>query len=152
MATDAQPLIPSKLDPLTPREKKFLKHLLEGKHSNKAAQLAGYSNKCLPQAAYQCLKSLERKIPDIAERIGFNRLELLSKYLRPALEANETKFFANKGIVMDQRDVIAWGPRLDALDMAFKVTGQYPNEKGNSINILGAGPVKVTIRHVGAKA
>src|SRR3990167_4464304 len=33
-----------------------------------------------------------------------------------ALEANETKFFAHEGKVVDERECVAWGPRLQALD------------------------------------
>lgn len=62
---------------------------------------------------------------DAMEASGLTDRVLVNKYLKPALKARETQFFAHKGVVMDERDVIAWGTRTRALDMAFQLKGSY---------------------------
>ena len=37
----------------------------------------------------------------------------------------ETKFFSDKGIVLQQIDVIAWGPRQQAQDTYWKLRGRF---------------------------
>ncbi len=39
----------------------------------------------------------------------------------PAREAMETQFFANKGVVTDERDVINWSARLKATEIAANI-------------------------------
>ena len=53
----------------------------------------------------------------------------LAGLLDKELKAEETKFFADKGMVTDQRDVIAWGVRQKARQDAHKLRGDYPTEK-----------------------
>jgi hypothetical protein len=49
----------------------------------------------------------------------------IEKYLKPALEATETIYVQSKGKITDEREVIAWGPRLAALKEAFRLHGSY---------------------------
>ena len=49
--------------------------------------------------------------------------------LKAELEAEETKFFQNKGKVVEKKDVIAWKIRQDALEKGLKLLGLYPAEK-----------------------
>ena len=53
----------------------------------------------------------------------------LADLLDKELKAEETKFFADKGIVTDQKDVVAWGVRQKARQDAHKLRGDYPVEK-----------------------
>ena len=55
--------------------------------------------------------------------------DTLAEALVKELEAEETKFFADKGVVIDQKDVVAWGVRQRARQDAHKLRGDYPNEK-----------------------
>lgn len=119
---------------LNSRERRLLKRLIAGDSLSKAGLAAGYSEKAPKQGAYQAFQSIKRKIPDIMERIGFSNAELVTKYLRPALEAMETEFAKEKGKITDSVDVVAWGPRLQALDMAFKLTGAYAEPTPSNIN------------------
>lgn len=59
------------------------------------------------------------------DEVGLDDRKLVENYLKPLMDANETKFFAHDGEVKDQREVIAWGPRERGLDMAFKLRGSY---------------------------
>src|SRR5271155_3072201 len=47
----------------------------------------------------------------------------------PAHEANETKFFAHEGQVTDSRDVINWGARLKATEIATNIMRVLLNYK-----------------------
>lgn len=53
-------------------------------------------------------------------------LRIVVDQLRAALLANETKFFSFEGGVTDQRDVVNWKVRLEAIEKflkLFKLTG-----------------------------
>lgn len=70
--------------------------------------------------------------------IGLER-EHLQKAVRElvsALDAHETKFFTDKGIVTDERDVIAWAPRIKA---AQQLLDRFPLR-------LGGDDVKKTLK------
>lgn len=115
--------MPKKNRKLTQKERALVKALPEAKSQAEAAITAGYSPNNPDQSAYQALRSVRRKMPDLMDEIGLTDSALIQKYLVPALEAKETKFFSDKGIVLESRDVIAWGPRLQALQLAGKWKG-----------------------------
>jgi len=58
-------------------------------------------------------------------------LELLACRLmtHPAHQANETKFFADKGIVTDEREVTNWAARLKAAEIAANIWRVLMNYK-----------------------
>lgn len=114
---------------VTQRQKLFLKHLSFGETLGQAAIHSGFSEKNAGQVGYQLFKHLEAKFPQILEKMGLTDSSIVDKYLRPALEANETKFWADKGEVIDSREVIAWDTRMKALDMLFRLKGSYASEK-----------------------
>jgi len=96
-------------DPLALPEKKrrYVEARLEGKSKRQAVIAAGYA----PGSA-TAGKKLEAQ-PDV--RAAFAALvrqavpaEQIAKTIAEGVAAKETKFFAEKGIVQDQRDVIAW--------------------------------------------
>ena len=60
----------------------------------------------------------------------------LANKLKEEFEAEETKFFADKGTVMDKRDVIAWGTRQKARQDTHKLRGDYKPEKVDHSNII----------------
>ncbi|MGA3164904.1 MAG: hypothetical protein ABSF14_02180 [Terriglobia bacterium] len=60
----------------------------------------------------------------------------------PGLEAMETKLAQDKGKFTDERDLVAWGPRLQALDMAFNLKGSYAAKQGRGWKWRGMGITK----------
>jgi len=50
----------------------------------------------------------------------------IENYLKPALEAKQTIYAQKDGKFKDKRTLVAWHPRLRALDMLFKLHGSYP--------------------------
>jgi hypothetical protein len=70
----------------------------------------------------------EKEIAKWFDEVGLSEAVLKTKLIS-LLEAKETKFFADKGIVTDHRDVEALGIQQRALDMAFKIKGSYAPEK-----------------------
>ena len=111
--------------PLTPKQRAMAKHLLKGRSRTKAYQLAGYDGKDPRQGAHQVIAQIREKMPDLMERVGLTDEILITKYLRPLLEAKETKFAQFEGSFTDRKDVIAWGPRERGLEMAFKLKGSF---------------------------
>jgi hypothetical protein len=127
---------------LTARQVLLMKSLAKGATLGEAATAAGYaadSNGDARQSGYQALQLAKRKVPEIMELYGLGPASLIDKYLRPALEAEETKFFQKDGTVTEEREVIAWGPRLTALDLALEISGAYPvngkNGNGHVVNV-----------------
>ncbi len=107
---------------LTPRQKVFLKNLVKGASQKDAYIAAGYKDKRADQGAYQALKQIQGKVPEIMDKMGLTDHVLIDKYLVPLLEAKETKFFKDG----DKRiNVAALGIRLSALENAFKLRGSY---------------------------
>ena len=84
-------------------------------------------------------------MPALLERHGITGSTLVEKYLKPALDAMETEFAKFKGKIMDSADVIAWGPRLQALEMTLKLLNAYPREDaeknaGVTFNVVISAP------------
>lgn len=114
---------------LTPKQKELIRGLANGMSLTEAALAAGYSDKCPTQSANQAISALKRRLPDVMEKAGLTDEKLITKYLTPALEAMETKFAQKDGHFLDEREVIAWSPRLTALDMAFNLKGSYAKDE-----------------------
>lgn len=114
---------------LSEREKILLRELAKGATYAQAARAAGYSEKNLTQSGFQAFEHIKAKMPEVLERKGLTDDAVIDKYLVPALEAQETEFAKFKGEITDSREVVAWGPRLTALDMLFKLKGSYAEEK-----------------------
>lgn len=108
---------------LTAKEKKLIKALPQVDSVAEAGRAAGYSDR---KAAHRALANVQEKMPNLMNRLGLTDEYLVDQCLRPGLQAMKTEFFADKGIVMETRDVISWGDRRGFLDMAFKVKGSYP--------------------------
>ena len=62
------------------------------------------------------------------EEEGLTLRELI-KTLKKELKANETKFFSDKGKVVEIHDVVDWGTRQRARQDAHKLRGDYPAER-----------------------
>ncbi len=104
------------------RQQKFVTELAKGNTLAQAARNAGYSAKNANQSGYQALAQLRGRVPELLERHGLGEEVLIDKYLRPLLDAEETKFF-NGG--KKRINVAALGIRHAALRTAFELHGSY---------------------------
>ena len=110
---------------LTPRQRVLVRNLTKGMSITASAIAAGYSEKNAGQLGHQVLERIREKMPQILDKAGLTDYALIEKYLKPLLEAQETEFAKFEGQITDSRDVIAWGPRAQGLEMAFNLKGSY---------------------------
>ncbi len=107
---------------LSPRQLKLIKERAKGKSYAQAAIAAGYPAKNARQSGYQAMQQIRGRVPDLMDKHGLTEDTLIDKYLRPLLEAEETKFF-NEG--KKRINVAALGIRLGALRELFLLHGSY---------------------------
>jgi hypothetical protein len=124
------------------RQRAFLKAYAEGKTLKEAALQAGYSPKNAAQSGFQALKGVQGRIPELMDEVGLSDRVLIEKYLKPLLEAEETKFF-NDG--KRRINVAALGTRLAALDTVFKLKGSYAPRNPKEAEQFGIKVVVVDI-------
>src|ERR1700730_1765756 len=98
-----------KKEKLTLKQSRLVQELPTSNSVAEAGERAGYACR---QSAHEAFKSISERAPEVLERIGLTLEYVLDKCLRPLLEAKETKFFANQGVVMETRDVEANDIRL----------------------------------------
>jgi hypothetical protein len=111
---------------LTPQQRSLVKNLIKGMSITDAAREAGYAdNGYVGQIGSQALENIRLKMPSVLDKHGLTDDVLVENYLKPALEAEETEFAKFEGHITDQVNVVAWSPRLTALDLAFKLKGSY---------------------------
>lgn len=132
---------------VTPKQAKLVKSLAAGATQKEAALAAGYSDNNPDQSAYQAIRQIGRRMPELMDRLGLTEEALIQNNLVPLLEARETRFFAfRKQVsrmpratkknptpvpivetvqVIDSREVEALGIRTAALDIAFRLRGSY---------------------------
>jgi phage terminase small subunit len=117
-----------KSESIKPRERKYLKGLVNGKSKKDAALDAGYSMSMAENAAAKIEKPnvqrafqemIRKHIPD----------EKIVQRLKEGLDAEETKFFQHEGNVQEERNVISWGERRNYLELAAKFGGYYIDKK-----------------------
>jgi len=114
---------------LTHRERMLIRCLSQGMSVMRAALKAGYSDQNPGQSGYQALKAVREKAPELLDRHGLTDDALIEKHLKPMLNATRTVFVKHEGKVTDDREVIAWGPRIASLDLAFRIRGMYKSER-----------------------
>lgn len=130
---------------LTPQQKALVKNLAKGMSISDAAREAGYAdNGYVGQIGSQALENIRLKMPEVLEKHGLTDDALVENYLKPALDAEETEFAKFEGRITDSRNVIAWGPRLQALDIAFNLKGSYPRKDGHAL-LVG---LKIVVEHI----
>jgi hypothetical protein len=111
---------------LTLKQKKLLQELPKSASVAEAGEKAGYFDR---QTAHRALKGISERSPEVLNRLGLSIEHVADKCLRPLLEAKETLFFANKGIVLDQREVEALGIRIRAIEVWAQLMGAYTPQK-----------------------
>lgn len=130
---------------LTQKERSLVRNLADGKNLTQSALAAGYSGKCPGQSGWQARENIRQKMPELLDQHGLTDEALIEKHLKPLLNATETKFFQHKGRIRSKREVIAWGPRKEGLDMAFKLKGSYSAKPEGDVNV----GVKVVVLDIG---
>jgi hypothetical protein len=120
---------PTKRRALKKNQRKFVKALFKGETLAEAAIESGYKGEYPKQAGYQALKTIRARMPEVLEKLGLGPEPVITKYLLPALDAKETQFFSWKGDVCDEREVIAWGPRIQAMELWARLAGAIQNGK-----------------------
>jgi hypothetical protein len=101
---------------------KLLEGIAQGMNVSEAGRAAGYSH---AQSAHEAVRRMENFIPDVLNRIGCP-IEKVLKKLDAKLDAKETKFFSNGGIVTDSRQVEAHDIQIRAATELAKMHHAYP--------------------------
>ena len=91
------------------------------------------------------LNSLNTQMIQAMDKAGIT-LDRLLVQLSDELQAKDTKFFADKGIIKDTADVIAHDVRQRARIDAHKLRGDYP---ATGVNVQSTGEHTVVIRKFG---
>jgi hypothetical protein len=141
-----------KVRALTHRERRLLQALAQGSTYAEAARYAGYSEKHLKQSGFQAFQVIKAKMPQILDRKGLTDDAVIDKYLLPALEAKETVFAKIRGKICDKREVIAWGPRLAALELLFKLkcsNAEGQKDSSPTVEVLPDEYIKAINRAIG---
>ena len=130
----------------TPQRVKFVSLVLQGKTLTDAAREAGYSKKYPGQAGSQALEQIRKNAPELLAKHGLTFDYLIENYLKPHLDARETKLFpfTKNGV----RQVLAVEVKDNkisqvALDQTWRLLGAYTQEAENkgpqfSVIILNA--------------
>jgi len=111
---------------LTLKQKKLVEALPVAKSIAEAGSVAGYSDRT---ASSRALKGIAERAPEVLERLGLSIEYVVNNCLRPLMQAKETKFFSDKGVVMETRDVEANDIRLRATDLWARLMGAYTAQK-----------------------
>jgi hypothetical protein len=127
--------VPKKAKRLTPRERSLFKNLCKGMSLTDASLQAGYSPKNPGQSGYQAIERIRVAAPELLAKHGLDDDSLIDKYLKPLLNAEETKFFQHEGRVIETRNVAALGIRDSALDKTLKIRGLYAQPNDSSVNL-----------------
>jgi len=132
---------------LTRLQAGMLKGILAGKSDLLAYRDAGGTG-LNSKSPHDVKIALLAKVPDLMDRVGLCQAKLIENWLKPALDATETKRAQKDGKFTDERTDPAWEPRLKALDMAFQLNGSYAAKPGTRVEIAGDGDITVNIRDV----
>jgi len=107
---------------LGPKQQRLVRALITADSEAEAGRIAGYGT---PQSTHRALKSIRRNAAEILDEIGYGQKQALSD-LREMANAMETRFYANKGVVLDTKIVEANDIRLRARVELNKIHGHYP--------------------------
>ena len=117
---------------LTDLQKKYVAARVEGKSKKDAAIEAGYSEKTSASIIDSDVNVQE------AFRRLFNKVvsdQKLVDTIAAGLEANQTKFFTEKGVVIDEREVIDYSERREYTELAARVKQVILKEPDVLVNL-----------------
>jgi len=107
------------------RQKKLVEYIPTSKSHAEAAVKAGYPIKNAAQSAYQALRQMRGRVPELMDELGISERELIDKHLRSLLTAKRTIFAQKDGKFTDKRTVDALETRIRALELAFLLHGSH---------------------------
>lgn len=109
---------------LRQRGKLIAKSILEGKSDTRACKDAGYSESYANSHKKEIMNNpeIQKGFTAILEAAGLTD-EYLSRRIKELAEAKETKFFADKGVVITERNVEALGIQSDMIQFAARLKG-----------------------------
>lgn len=139
-----------KRNAIKPRQRKLIKAIQKGATITEAGHAAGYSH---PNAASRAYKTIRLRFHSALEEAGLDvGKELVENYnfFRTKRDtAAETKFFADKGVVIEQREVIAHDIQLRAgaeINRILAATGERNDEREEDHD--GRGPRHISLTMV----
>jgi hypothetical protein len=110
---------------LTLKQSKLVNALPTSASVSEAGRKAGYFD---APTAHRALASVQEKMPAVLERHGLTP-DFAAKKCLSLMNAKETKFFVNQGIVLETRDVEALDIQLRALDAWAKMYGAFREDR-----------------------
>lgn len=110
---------------MSSRERIYLKALVSGKSELEAAKIAGYPS---ASAAVRSIRS--RVEPSAVNLMAFATAGMTptkaAKKLVSLMDAKQTKFFASKGVVEDEREVEDNKTQIEATQLYYDLSGLKP--------------------------
>jgi hypothetical protein len=136
---------------LNDKQAKLIRYLRQGLTISEAGRRAGYGR---PQTAHRAFKAIRLRFHPALQRAGIDAEQILidtilTQYSK--LTATETKFFDNKGIVIEEREVLAHDVNLTAARDLQRFLGAIATTDLDD-DTGGSGPEKVTVNMVVADA
>lgn len=98
---------------------------------DKAARTLAVSRKSVEKAVYRA----KQFTPELLESLGLSLPHAVDRYLRPLLDASETKFAQHKGEFTDTVEVADNGIRLQALRTLLELLDAFPKQGQSSVNV-----------------
>jgi len=126
------------------RARRIVKAVVEGKTEMQALKEAGYSDTYIHSGKRDILSNpvIKQTFTEVLEKAGLSDSYLVER-IKQLSEAKETKFFQEKGIVIETREVEALGIQSNMIEFATKLKGHlvekhiFPDEKGRPQRIDG---------------
>lgn len=126
------------------RQTKLVEALSQGATFAAAADIANYSSR---QSAWNAFKKIRENTSELLDVMNLPLPRILQK-LGDQLEAKETKFFQNKGIITDQVDVSAHDIQQNAAIQLARLHSAYPSRDQEEHGAQVLTQIKVIIEDV----
>jgi phage terminase small subunit len=128
-----------------PKVRRFVKGLMGGKSTRRAALDAGYTQNMADKAGEKIMPNAIAEFrAELRKRISLTKL---SQRIAEGLDAKETKLAQHKGKFTGRRDLVAFGERREYTELAARLMG-LADEK---VEIDTRGPLEVIVRHIGSE-
>lgn len=122
---------------LTPKQAKLAKELLKNPEATleELGSIVGYAQ---PQGVYKALEKphVQARVKELMDSSPKLQVPALLAKLEEGLDAQEIKFFADKGEVISERVTVDYPTRLGYLDRALELQGLKQKDKeGSSVTM-----------------
>jgi hypothetical protein len=127
----------------SPKRRRFVKGLIEGKSMRRAALDAGFTQSMADKAGEKIFPNARAEFQDeLSKAVPIARLVAR---IAKGLDAKETKLASFEGSFEDSRDMIAWGERRHYAELAAKLLGFLVSKV--ELTGEGGGPIELTDAH-----